>query len=142
MPEEHVITNELSAMKERLGYASIVQYCLEEMADTFRVYAYLNEQGEIEGQYSREFSIARSLEGIVRGTSVHAAGQIIWQAATPLNEVVPFIKQKDNDHVLAFEGGVIESVGCVKFDLLGVFEADIIKTFENYVRTGQYKVFV
>jgi len=145
MPEEHVITDELNDMKEELGYSSIIQYCLDALAKSFLPYARLNPDNTISGKYAKEFTLARSCEGIVRSTGIHAAGLIVNSFGEDLGSIVPFIHQgtgaKANDKVLGFSGPELETMGCLKLDLLGLSALSKYSTMQTYVNTGRYHVY-
>lgn len=73
---------------------------------------------------------AEMLEGTVRQTGVHACGVII--GADDLKKFAPLSTAKDketNEDVLVtqYEGSVIESVGLIKMDFLGLKTLSIIK---------------
>jgi DNA polymerase-3 subunit alpha len=73
---------------------------------------------------------AEMLEGTVRQTGVHACGVII--GADDLTNFVPLstAKEKGNDEevlVTQYEGAVIESIGLIKMDFLGLKTLSIIK---------------
>jgi len=73
---------------------------------------------------------AEMLEGTVRQTGVHACGVII--GADDLSNHVPLSTADDKDTkekvtVTQYEGGVIEEVGLIKMDFLGLETLDIIK---------------
>jgi DNA polymerase-3 subunit alpha len=73
---------------------------------------------------------AEMLEGTVRQTGVHACGVII--GADDLTNYVPIstaIDKEVNEEVLVtqYEGSVIEEIGLIKMDFLGLKTLDIIK---------------
>jgi DNA polymerase-3 subunit alpha len=62
---------------------------------------------------------ARRLEGLARHASVHAAGVVI--ADVPLDELIPLYKPADADELTTqFEGPLVEKVGLLKMDFLGL----------------------
>ncbi|MBP8944853.1 MAG: DNA polymerase III subunit alpha [Paludibacteraceae bacterium] len=78
---------------------------------------------------------AEMLEGTVRQTGVHACGVII--GADDLSNFIPLSTAEDKDTkeeilVTQYEGSVIEEVGLIKMDFLGLKTLSIIKdTIEN-----------
>ncbi|MBR1626103.1 MAG: DNA polymerase III subunit alpha [Bacteroidales bacterium] len=81
---------------------------------------------------------AMDLEGSIRSTGVHACGIII--GPDDISNYVPLAKPKDSDMMaVQFEGKLIESVGMIKMDFLGLSNLSIIKdACENvYKSTGQ-----
>jgi DNA polymerase III subunit alpha len=69
--------------------------------------------------------LARPLEGLTRQDGIHAAAVVI--GAEPLTDVVP-VQQKgaDQEIVTQFSGTVIESIGFLKIDFLGLRNLDVI----------------
>jgi len=61
---------------------------------------------------------ARSLEGMVRHASVHAAGVVISEY--PLNEYVPLQKLDENVIVTQYPMNYLEKIGLLKMDFLGL----------------------
>ena len=69
--------------------------------------------------------LAKPLEGLTRQDGIHAAAVVI--GAEPLTNVVP-LQQKGTDQevVTQFSGTVIESLGLLKMDFLGLRNLDVI----------------
>ena len=61
--------------------------------------------------------IAKRLEGLARNAGMHAAGVVI--ADQPLENFVPLYKSGD-DILTQFEGPIVEKVGLLKMDFLGL----------------------
>jgi DNA polymerase-3 subunit alpha len=70
--------------------------------------------------------LARPLEGLTRQDGIHAAAVVI--GAEPLTDVVP-VQQKGSDQevVTQFSGTVIEKLGLLKMDFLGLRNLDVIE---------------
>lgn len=69
---------------------------------------------------------AQELEGSLRSTGVHACGIII--GPDDISNYVPLTKPKDSEMMATqFEGKLIESVGMIKMDFLGLANLSIIK---------------
>ncbi len=64
------------------------------------------------------FEIARSLEGLARHASTHAAGVVI--ANKPLMEYLPVQRGQNNEVMTQYAMKQVESIGLVKFDFLGL----------------------
>ena len=141
MPEEHIIDDDLRVLAEDFGYRSIIQYCLTHMDKIFAPYARLENNGTISGLMAKEFTIARSLEGIVRSIGIHAAGIIVSVGEETLTSTMPMTNSGKNDKVIAIDMDNIEKYGCVKFDLLGSATLDAIKSMENFINTGKYIIY-
>jgi len=71
------------------------------------------------------FDLAMKLEGIVRNFSTHAAGVVIGDA--PLTEYVPLQTDKDNEVITQYDKDVIEHIGLLKMDFLGIKNLTIIQ---------------
>jgi DNA polymerase-3 subunit alpha len=69
--------------------------------------------------------LAQPLEGLTRQDGIHAAAVVI--GAEPLTNLVP-VQQKGRDEevVTQFSGTVIESIGLLKIDFLGLRNLDVI----------------
>ena len=78
---------------------------------------------------------AEKLEGSVRQTGVHACGVIIGQG--DLEKFAPMAIAKDAElNVVQYEGKLVESVGLIKMDFLGLKTLSIIKdALENIEST-------
>jgi DNA polymerase-3 subunit alpha len=64
------------------------------------------------------FEIAKSLEGLARHASTHAAGVVI--ANKPLMEYLPLQRGQNNEIITQYAMKQVESIGLVKFDFLGL----------------------
>ena len=72
----------------------------------------------------RLIDISKSIEGMPRHTSIHAAGVII--SAVPLDELVPL--QKSDDTIIAqYTMTYLEGLGLLKMDFLGLRNLTIIR---------------
>lgn len=82
---------------------------------------------------------AEQLEGTIRQTGVHACGVIIGQ--DDLEKFAPLATSKDADlNVVQFEGSLVESVGLIKMDFLGLKTLSIIKDALTNIKTHTGKV--
>ncbi len=76
--------------------------------------------------YQEVIDVARKLEGLCRHASVHACGVVIADA--PLTNFLPLYKQGDSDDLITqFEGPMVEKVGLLKMDFLGLRTLSIIQ---------------
>jgi DNA polymerase-3 subunit alpha len=88
---------------------------------------------------SSVFKYADLLEGTVRQVGVHACGVII--GSDDLSKFLPLCTADDKETkekvtVTQYEGGVMEEVGLIKMDFLGLETLDIIKeTLKNIKKT-------
>ena len=67
---------------------------------------------------------AKKLEGLVRGSGVHASAVVI--APRPLTELVPVIKTKNDEIVTAYDMKAIDKMGLLKMDFLGLATLTVI----------------
>ncbi|MDT0605838.1 DNA polymerase III subunit alpha [Croceitalea rosinachiae] len=100
--------------------------------DLDKVHQLLNiaEGDDLEGQ---TLKMARTLEGSVRNTGIHACGVII----TPddITNFVPVATAKDSDlYVTQFDNSVVESAGLLKMDFLGLKTLTLIKDTVKIVK--------
>lgn len=70
------------------------------------------------GQIREVMEIAKSLEGLVRHASTHAAGVVISDG--PIVENVPLYRSKEGELVTQYDMKAVEAVGLIKFDFLGL----------------------
>jgi DNA polymerase-3 subunit alpha len=90
----------------------------------------LKDNGPLTKAYESEPNIkelidtAMRLEGLVRGAGVHAAGVVI--APSPLTELVPVTRTKDEAVVTSYDMGAIEKMGLLKMDFLGLTTLTVI----------------
>lgn len=87
---------------------------LKETLDTIPEFQELAEQPE--NQNFIDLSCA--VEGMKRHVSCHASAIVISNG--PLTDYVPLFKDRNDQIATQFEGSVVEKVGIVKFDSLGV----------------------
>jgi DNA polymerase-3 subunit alpha len=67
---------------------------------------------------------AKKLEGLVRGSGVHASAVVI--APRPLTELVPLNKTKNDEIVTAYDMKAVEKMGLLKMDFLGLTTLTVI----------------
>ncbi len=72
-----------------------------------------------DGQAQAVLTVARGLEGVVRGTGVHASGVVL--ANRPLVDITPVLyRPADGAMVAGFDGVSLEKMGVLKIDFLGL----------------------
>jgi len=84
----------------------------------------LTQAYEGEPRIKELIDAAMRLEGLVRGAGVHAAGVVI--APSPLTELVPVTRTKDEAIVTSYDMGAIEKMGLLKMDFLGLTTLTVI----------------
>jgi DNA polymerase III subunit alpha len=136
IPDEAKIADELQEMKEETGEASIIRWALENNVDKLKEWCYINDDGELSGPLAKRFEQAIRLEGTKSNQSKHAAGIVI--SIQDLNEVCPMIYDSKNDQLIAgMEMQDLESLGVIKFDILGVAMLDKIMNISNILENGE-----
>ncbi|MFJ9447615.1 DNA polymerase III subunit alpha [Kitasatospora sp. NPDC101235] len=90
-----------------------------------------NEGTEIRGLYESEPDVrkiidtGRGIEGLIRGTGVHAAAVIL--SSTPLLDLIPLhMRDKDGVIITGFDYPSCEAMGLIKMDFLGLRNLGII----------------
>ena len=77
--------------------------------------------------------IGRKLEGLARHASVHAAGVVI--ADEPLTNFVPLYKAPGTEDIITqYEGPIVEKVGLLKMDFLGLKTLSVLERARQLVR--------
>ena len=92
----------------------------------------LKELGELDEQHRKLLTYSRVLEGLARHASTHAAGVVI----TPeeLTNYVPLYKTKDDDITTQYDMKVLEDVGLLKMDFLGLRTLTVIQKTVDAIR--------
>ncbi|MCA1959060.1 MAG: DNA polymerase III subunit alpha, partial [Nitrospira sp.] len=91
----------------------------------------LRELVQTDAKVSELMTIARSLEGLARHASTHAAGVVISEG--PLTDYVPLYKGANDEIVTQYSMGDIEKIGLVKFDFLGLKTLTMIRRAETLI---------
>lgn len=88
-------------------------------------------------RWRHAFALAGGIASAYRGTSVHAGGVIITDR--PIATLAPLMELPDGRTVVGMDMNDAESVGLVKFDVLGLINLDILHQVELEVErlTGQ-----
>lgn len=125
IPDEAKIADELQEMKEEYGEASIIRWALENNDKDLKEWCFINDSNELDGPLAKRFEQAIRLEGTKSNQSRHAAGVVI--SAESLSNVCPMVYDTKNKQMIAgMEMQDLESIGVIKFDILGVAMLDKI----------------
>jgi DNA polymerase-3 subunit alpha len=117
VPDEAAISDELQDMREAGEEPSIIMWALLNNRASLEKYCYIDDKGNLKGEFAKSFEQAIKLEGCKRNISRHASGFVI--ADSPIGEVAPMIYDKGGeDPIIGFDMRAAEQVGLVKFDLL------------------------
>lgn len=135
IPDEAKIADELQEMKEETGEASIIRWSLENNSDKLKDWCWIDDNGELQGPLAKRFEQAIRLEGTKSNQSKHAAGIAI--SSDPLKDICPMVYDAKNDQMIAgMEMQDLESIGIIKFDILGVAMLDKIMTIQQLLKIG------
>ena len=94
-----------------------IDRALEDVPELARIY-------ESEKQVRELIDTAKKLEGLVRGSGVHASAVVI--APRPLTELVPLNRTKNDEIVTAYDMKSVEKMGLLKTDFLGLATLTVI----------------
>jgi DNA polymerase-3 subunit alpha len=92
----------------------------------------LRELVEQKAEYGDLIQICRVLEGLPRHASTHAAGVVI--ADRPLVEYLPLFRGKKGEVVTQYDMKIVEKIGLVKFDFLGLRNLTVIASTLDLIR--------
>jgi DNA polymerase-3 subunit alpha len=90
---------------------------LEEVAELKKAY-------DTDPQVRELIDTAKKLEGLARGSGVHASAVVI--APQALTELVPLVKTKNDEIVTAYDMKSVEKMGLLKMDFLGLTTLTVI----------------
>ncbi len=85
----------------------------------------LRELAETKPEIGELIRICRTLEGLPRHASTHAAGVVIGDK--PLSEYLPLYRGKKDEVITQFDMKYVEKIGLVKFDFLGLRNLTVIE---------------
>lgn len=116
IPDEALISDQLELMDEE--DRSIIKWTLINNPKDLEKWCKLNNNGELEGPLANIFDQAIKLEGTNKSQGRHAAGVII--SSENLQDCCLMIKDSEDKMIAGFEMGDLETLGHVKFDVLGI----------------------
>jgi DNA polymerase-3 subunit alpha len=140
IPDEAKIADELQEMKEEYGEASIIRWALENNPDELREWCSINKDtNEIQGPLAKRFEQAIRLEGTKSNQSKHAAGVVISQHK--LEDTCPMVYDSKNKQLIAgMEMQDLESLGVIKFDILGIAMLDKIMSIQDLLKSNSFNL--
>ena len=83
-------------------------------------------------QIRKLLDTADSIEGLARHASTHAAGVVI--SKNPLTDHVPLVKLGDNDVNTQYDMNMVERIGLLKFDFLGLRNLTVMKAASDEIK--------
>jgi DNA polymerase-3 subunit alpha len=138
IPDEAKIADDLQEMKDEHGEASIIRWALENQSEKLKEWCFIGENGQLEGPLAKRFEQAIRLEGTKVNQSKHAAGVAI--ASQALSTLCPIVfDSKSKTKIAGMEMEDLESIGVVKFDILGVAMLDKIMFISDFLKTEGIK---
>ena len=132
IPNEADISDQLAEMDE--DDRSIIRWTLINNPNDLIDYCYINDKGQLDGDYAEFFEQAINIEGTFKTQGKHAAGVVI--SAEELFKVCPMVNQKSSEEKVAgLEMSDLEALGHVKFDVLGINLLDKIMKIKEITCT-------
>jgi DNA polymerase-3 subunit alpha len=129
IPNEAEISDQLQEMDEE--DRSIIRWALINRPNELRDFCFVNDNGELEGNYSEYFKEAIAIEGTFKTQGKHAAGVVI--SAEELYKVCPMVNPKNGEEKVAgLEMEDLEALGHTKFDVLGLSLLDKLMFIQKY----------
>jgi len=104
----------------------------------------LESEPELNNLYKNDVQItqlvdtALSLEGLNRHASIHAAGVVI--ADKPLDNYMPLFKTADEQITTGYSMGILEKIGLLKVDFLGLRTLTVIEQTLKIIKETQGKI--
>ncbi|ALA22729.1 MAG: putative bifunctional DNA polymerase III subunit alpha/DNA polymerase III subunit epsilon [Candidatus Karelsulcia muelleri] len=112
---KEIITKDIKDLKKILKF--------EELKNVITLKKIFKEQNTLQAKTLKQ---AMGIEGYVRNTGIHACGIII--TPSDIKKYIPVAKTKDSNLLLTqFDNEVVEKMGLLKMDLLGLKTLTIIK---------------
>lgn len=134
IPNEAEISDQLQEMDEE--DRSIIRWALINRPNELRDFCFINNNDELEGNYSEYFKEAIAIEGTFKTQGKHAAGVVI--SAEELNKVCPMVNPKNGEEKVAgLEMEDLEALGHTKFDVLGLSLLDKLMFIQKWSINGQ-----
>lgn len=119
--------NEMDKLSKRFTYSTFEE-CLEHNKD------FVNEHPK----YTELFDIAGKLSGRVKTVSCHAGG--VGIVDTDISDYMAMKLGGDNEHVIQVDKRIVEEIGIIKFDILGVQTLNMIKEIQNDIGLSEYDI--
>ncbi len=131
IPDEAAISDDLQEMQEEEEVSSTIRWTLENSSKELKEWCWLTPDGVCEGPLAVYFEQAMRLEGTLRTRGEHAAGVVIFPQ--DIENTCPIIYNSSGDCVIAYDMHDIETVGGVKFDVLGSKTLDVIAYAQDLI---------
>lgn len=89
-------------------------------------------------QYVELFDIAGHLSGRVKTVSCHAGG--VGIVDTSINDYMAMKLGEKGEHIIQVDKRIVEEIGIIKFDILGVQTLSMIKEIQNDLHMDEYQM--
>lgn len=119
--------SEMDKLSKRFSYDSFKE-CLDKNAELV----------ENNPQYAELFDIAGKLSGRVKTVSCHAGG--VGIVDTSINDYMAMKLGGDGEHVIQVDKRIIEEIGIIKFDILGVQTLNMIKEIQTDIGLSEFDI--
>lgn len=119
--------NEMDKLSKKFSYNTF-QECIDNNIN------YLSEHPE----YSELLDIAGKLSGRVKTVSCHAGG--VGIVDTDINDYMAMKLGSDGEHVIQVDKRLVEQIGIIKFDILGVQTLKMVQEIQNELHLSEYDI--
>ncbi len=119
--------NEMDKLSKKFSYNTF-QECIDNNIN------YLSEHPE----YSELLDIAGKLSGRVKTVSCHAGG--VGIVDTDINDYMAMKLGSDGEHVIQVDKRLVEQIGIIKFDILGVQTLKMVQEIQNDLHLSEYDI--
>lgn len=89
-------------------------------------------------QYNELFDIASHLSGRIKTVSCHAGG--VGIVDTDIDDYMPMKLGSKGEHVIQVDKRIVETIGIIKFDILGVQTLNLVKEIQNDLGISEYDI--
>jgi len=104
--------------------AKLVPDMTKSLSDALEAVPALREEADADAEIAEVMKIGGRLEGLTRHASLHAAGVVI--TPRPVDELAPLYKTNKDEIVTQWDMNVIEGLGLLKMDFLGLRTLTVI----------------
>lgn len=119
--------NEMDKLSKKFSYNTF-QECIDNNIN------YLAEHPE----YSELLDIAGKLSGRVKTVSCHAGG--VGIVDTDISDYMAMKLGSDGEHVIQVDKRLVEQIGIIKFDILGVQTLKMVQEIQNDLHLSEYDI--
>ena len=119
--------NEMDKLSKKFSYNTF-QECIDNNIN------YLSEHPE----YSELLDIAGKLSGRVKTVSCHAGG--VGIVDTDINDYMAMKLGSDGEHIIQVDKRLVEQIGIIKFDILGVQTLKMVQEIQNDLHLSEYDI--